>query len=261
MKEGIYYNMSYAEYNAIDALRSTQLKRIISDTRERLSVDIAETASLAFGRAAHVALLEPSDFKNQIATVDNLRTNAGKDEKAQAEKSGKQVINGSDLERINCMINAIRTKQCDATSMLRDAESKTEVTVVAREPTSGVLCKARLDLINEKVGVWLDYKTTRSARVADFEKQALQLDYDMSAAFHCDVAKWAGLPDFCFKMWLAQEKDSPYLFNLIQAADWMIHGGRNKYKQAISNYNKNGYSGFVESCSDYPPTWYSKKYL
>lgn len=68
-----------------------------------------------------------------------------------------------------------------------------ELTMIARDPDTGLMLKVKFDYIN-KDAIASDVKTTRSANPRKFAMQCRDLSYDVQAEFYKYVANLAGVP-------------------------------------------------------------------
>lgn len=114
-------------------------------------------------------------------------------------------------------------------------EGKSEVMVVWQEP-NGAWCRALLDhLINptpkpEFLDIY-DYKWTgTAARASKFVKHAMDLGYDIQAAFHSrGVSRVFGVPEDNVKFWLVpHEAYEPYALNFLHFCEDDLDEARDK---------------------------------
>ena len=140
------------------------------------------------------------------------------------------------------------------------------------DPFTGLPCKARIDKLFLDKGIWLDYKTTACAEPKKFLQDAIKYDYDLSAAFHADVLEWASsesnnkeFQKIHTWLWLVQEKEYPYLANLIEVPDIMIEEGRRKYREGLMKKKEfldgfeHDYNGMLinkQYTEELLPNWY-----
>ena len=198
-----------------------------------------DTAAMKFGRAVHCRLLEPVEFSRQyvVAPECDRRTKEGKAIWTQLLESGKEVISADDMETIQAMewefpANLIRGAQTEVPLYWTDAET-------------GVECKGRLDAITEDYVI--DYKTTTNAATDAFMREAIRYGYDLQAAMYLEAARANGYNPKGF-IFIAQEKNAPYLVNVLHAGEafidrgmWIMRGLLAKYKECSDSGNWPGY--------------------
>lgn len=175
-----------------------------------------DTAAMKFGRAVHSRLLEPVEFSANYAVAPECdrRTKEGKAIWAELMESGKEVISASDMDAILGMEKEFPTH------LIRDAQ--TEVPLFWTDNETGVKCKGRLDAITEDYVI--DYKTTTNAATDAFMREALRYGYDLQAAMYLEAARANGYHPKGF-IFIAQEKNAPYLVNVLHAGDAFIDRG------------------------------------
>lgn len=239
MKSG--ERMSNKDYRDHVGISSTELKRMIKSPAhykyyKEHPVE-SDSPSLLFGRAAHKYILETYDFYNEFSVMPILdrRTKAGKEMYAQfvAENEGKDIITQEQFEQIEEMRNSMLATPYVSKLILGDHE----VSYFAKDEDTGLDIKARPDSINHKIGVIVDYKTCDNAETNAFMKKAIDLGYDLQAAYYCDIAKYNTGIDYKF-VFIAQEKRPPYAVNILEADDYFMASGRELYKEMLQVYKE-----------------------
>lgn len=170
------------------------------------------TDALAFGSAAHAAILEPAEFERRfiISEYPDFRTNAAKDWRAEQTAAGLIVISEEKAAEIAAMAEAMDEHPL-ARRMLE--AGRVEQSLVWRDG-SGLWLKARPDFLPLQSGRWIvDYKTTCDLR--RFWNQAVfDLRYDLQAAlYHRALKEIAGI-EAKGLLFIAQEKKPPYRVGL-----------------------------------------------
>ncbi len=169
MKPGIYHNLPFAEYLAIDALSNTAmgwLEQSPAVFKYRQSHPKAETGALRLGSAAHAATLEPDEFRERFVLepdpaevapdAKNPRaTKAYKAARAKLDSEGVSILKADEMNGAEAIADAFRLHPRICT--LLDKKLGTETTIVWTR--DGVLCKGRFDFYGD--GWIADLKTTR----------------------------------------------------------------------------------------------------
>lgn len=206
--EGVFYNLPEGTYRSAPGVNNSTLKLMRRSPRHYLnaleSTEKKDSPALLFGRLVHQAILEPYKPKGYVIRPDGLKFNT-KEGKAWKDEQTLPIIESSDAERIASIAGSVSEHPLwnDVKAGWGDAKSgRTEVSVFKKDPSTGLLLKARIDcLIGKRI---LDIKTTEDASAAGFAKSCQAFGYARQAAFYGLVT---GCWDFTF---LAVEKEEPF---------------------------------------------------
>jgi len=238
---GIYKGLTYAEYDAIDAIRRSVLDRGVTHSLAHLKYDLENkadegTEATWFGQALHAAVLEPDRFEEKVVLGPiNPKTGEpfGRDTKACREFAESNpdliVLGKGDRDRIKGMGEAIRAHS-KALSFLK-ASDETELTLVWDDAATGVRMKAKLDTFSSLVGMG-DLKSTTCARGGAFGRSMYDYGYHRQAAMYIDGAKALGMGDVPFTI-IAVEKEAPHGVALYTVGDESIAVGRVEYREVL----------------------------
>ena len=169
MDPGIYENLTYEQYDAIDAVRSTQLKPyFISARRGRWAEKNPKTGRhFSLGRAVHTAISEPAEFDKRYAVLGQCTSTiqSGKRKGEQCTAPGVMFNDGRSLcgmhgdeslhtEQRECItagenktvicLQAALMERPDITRYLTEPHY-TERVLVWEDPETGLKCKCRID--------------------------------------------------------------------------------------------------------------------
>lgn len=203
-----------------------------------LSPDAGEddqTPALLFGALVHCLILEPAQFEQRyeiIAANTNKRT--GDWRKFKDEHQHKQLIDAADYERALCIRGAVQGHP-EAARLLTLAHGVAEKPMWARDPVTSVLVKIKPDFHNEKLGAFVDVKTTADASYEKFARDVFKLRYHVQDAFYSDVAAWSGVPVRAFAF-IAVEKEPPYEVAVYCLDDDSRELGRAAYREDLNAY-------------------------
>lgn len=193
-----------------------------------------DTAAMKFGRAAHKRMLQPSTFANEYVVAPDVdrRTKEGKQIWADLAATGKEIISNADMDKIMAMEKEFKAVKY---LFLWDEEYQAEKALTWTDNETGVECKGRLDVVMPDIII--DYKTTSNAATDAFMREALRYGYDLQAAMYMEAARANGYNPKSF-VFIAQEKDAPYLINILYASDafldrgtWIMRDLLTKYKE------------------------------
>ena len=216
-----------------------------------------------FGHAAHAEVLGTGmDIVEVIA--DDWRTKAAQQTRDSIRAEGKTPLLTKDLAKVLEMADALRSHETAATLL---SNGKAEQSLYWRDQATGIMRRARPDWLPNPTGSRLvipDYKTAVSADETDFAKAAGDYGYHCQAPWYLDGIIELGIhpdPEFVF---VVQEKEPPYLVNVVQLAPDALELGRQLNRIAIETYvtcRQTGiWPGYGEDIKlvDLPPWLYSQ---
>ena len=184
MKPKFYPDMPMSEYHADRSVYSKSMLTSLSDCPAMFKWlyidgnDKPDSKSLRIGRAVHTLALEPELFEQSYHIFEGtLRSNAKKEEWAEAEKEGKTVIRDTELEQVESMAKAL-TQNKFAKALL-DREGYVESSIFWQY--DGLNYKCRPDFMGND-GLLCDVKITKNVKPSLFFKDAYNYGYDISVA-------------------------------------------------------------------------------
>jgi len=184
------------------------------------------TPAMTFGRAFHLAILEPEVFSSKVAIYDG-KTKRGKvwDEFSELNKD-KDIITEIEFECIKGMESALVGNE-DIVKLL---VGKKEVPMVWEDSLSSVNCKGKVDILNNDIIV--DIKTTQDSSFEGFKRSAYKYGYNRQSAYYLDGF---GAKEFIF---VVIEKKAPYNIGVYYCSDDFIASGREEYSSLLMDYKK-----------------------
>ncbi len=239
---GLYQNIPYDDYDRWAAMRHSVL-RMFSKTpahaREKMIHPDDQTEAQSQGHSTHAAILEPDRFDLQFVAAPRVdkRTTKGKAEWAEfvAAATGKTVIPAEEHALCIRLRDAVWSHPT-AAELLR-GPGMNEVSAVWKDADSGVPCKGRIDRLTT-VGGWsmvVDLKTTKSAMRQSFSKDLYFYQYHQQAAMYLDGCD-ALAPHPRKYVFIAVEKEPPYLVATLELEQDAIDLGRDEYKKHLATY-------------------------
>lgn len=276
---GVHEGVPFTHYNALDALRSSQVKMLLEgppcDLKWELdNPETTRTPSLLTGELLHAMILEPDTIgsrfvfeKEPLVDKTKLVKNGGSKEiwdslKAEAEARGAELVPFDIYSKCLMMAKNVR-----AHPYFENIEkfARKELTLVAE--IEGVLCKVRFDaLLYGKTmgGIVFDIKTTREKlTLRNIAKVVIDYNYQLSAAMYIEVGKALGLDLQGFN-WIWVENLPPYNVRLTSANPDMLQRGRKEFYEALAVFKRCCESG---DWGSYPteieevslPPWYESR--
>lgn len=180
---------------------------------------------LVLGAGADYFPLDPAvhGLKKDGTVADSPRaTSTWKAADAEARANGLAPIHVDDLTAAQAMADKVLTHP-DA-GPLFTGEGRSEVSVYATDPTTGVKLRARFDRLNP--GEIVDLKTSVTAEPDQFGRAAAKYSYHFQAAFYLYVAELAGITVDRFRFAVV-EKQPPHLVSVVEYDSLsLIEGGR-----------------------------------
>jgi PDDEXK-like uncharacterized protein DUF3799 len=221
-----------------------------------------DTKAFDMGHAAHKLVLGagpelvsfPGTGKNPEAwqKADDIA------DVAALRAEGKVPLKPSDYATVHAMAAALKGHRIAPKLFTHGAP---EQSMVWRDEATGVLCRAKADWLTRD-GI-VDYKTARTVRPASLPKAVHEHGYFVQAAFYLRgfrATDQTGLNRAPFFVFVAQEKEPPYLVTVFQLADEALAYGDRLCAEALERYRDclaadewPGYSDDIEDIA--LPAW------
>jgi len=232
---------SNSEYHSSDAMSSSGLKTIASSSVwHYLRKEFKDSDAVRLGSAVHSLLLEPEIFHDEFIVYKkdqfNLRTKAGREEKAEWEKqhSDKIVLN----EIQETVLNRIQERfddEKDDQVVLAKEYMKGQIELSHYLNYDGVPVRVRPDTIGDDF--ISDIKTInptfgKPLTPALFKREIVSRNYDLQAMFYSDMC---GRDPKNFRFIVVQTS-FPYEVFVCGLTDQMIYDGRIKYQEALTEW-------------------------
>jgi len=260
---GVYLDLPADQYHAVDAVSATRLKKLHSTTpghfKAWLDNPTQETTDeMDFGSVVDAYLLEKGLLTSRFVSFPDGVDRRHKEGKRLAEKweaEGKQIVK-----------NRIFHMACDAAEKLDNQlpVGKKQMSLFTIETSTGLLCKARPDLVPDGPSLW-DLKGTHDATERGFERTAYNMAYHIQAALYLDL--WNALcgtvepkTEFRFAVF---EFEPPHAYRVFKCSDSFIERGRQDYQAALLKYaecrNANSWPLYPqEEATLFLPVWANK---
>lgn len=236
--------MSNAEYRQREGLSSSDIKRMMKSMatwkyyKDNPQED-QDTPALKFGRAYHKICLEPYDFENEFAIVPKIdkRSKEGKELYAKflAENGNKELIDEEMYQKLTEMRDVLYK-----TPLVKELiVGEHEKSFFWVDKQTGIPCKFRADSFGKfkGQGIIVDLKTVADAETTAFMRSAMKFNYDVQAAHYLEGMRVATGEDYKF-VFIAQEKEKPYLVNILEADEYFIKNGQEVRQTMIETYKK-----------------------
>lgn len=264
---GIYNNTDFDEYASWDAVNHSRLKKVEQSPLHFQQSVTEETPALVVGKAAHYALLEPDVFARRVrlAPINPKTGNAyGYETKAYYEAccaapSGTILLSQDDLDACTAMRRAVWSHP--AAKDILSEKAASEVSLVWKDPGTGLACKARGDRVS--ANWWVDFKTTENASPVAFAKSVAEYGYHTAQAFY-DLGRSAWKIT-AQPVLIVAEKRPPYAVAVYEIGEETMGIARTlvgewlaKVAACLKTKNWHGYDEGITALD--APLWYLKKF-
>ena len=190
-----------------------------------------ETDAMRLGTLTHRVVLEPDTCVDAFhVRPDGMKFTTKEGMAWRDAHSDKPIITA---EQSAAMLGMRESVLAHPIARRVIANSNREQNVFA--DADGVRLKARLDLLPHNGNLLADLKTCEDASEGGFSKSIDSYRYDYQAAFYIDVCNLVG-KDFSQWLFIAVEKDPPYLCAIYALDAMAIEYGRRLYKRDLQLY-------------------------
>lgn len=185
---GIYENIPFADYLAIEAVNHSTLRRMgdsaLHYSHAKAAPPTPPGDSMRIGSALHAWMLERERFAELVAIQPQFsgKGSVALREEWQAAHEGMTIIDGDEHAAVLGMGLAIGSHPEARKYAAKPGQR--EVVVVWIDEATGLKCKARCDKFFPTIGLGVDIKTTRDAGTDAFEKSIADYGYHTQLAFY-----------------------------------------------------------------------------
>jgi hypothetical protein len=288
IRTGVYRGMDDLEYHAIDACshhRMMEFERSPAHLRWSIDHPSESSDSMTVGTAAHFCTMQPELFDRKFIVASNCSAITGKGEHCtnQGSKlSGGKWFCGTHLKAPGETLEpGTRLLKADQFASASDTAAAVwahpiarrileatppedrETTIIWRHEETGILCKTRLDLLADALGMCVDLKTADNASPEEWQRAGLRYGYHRQAAWYLEALRSTGRQDFIFG-WIVAETEPPFGVTIHEADDELIglaaDENRNvhlAYAECVRANRWPSYPQIVNTFS--PPHWMKKQ--
>lgn len=234
--------MSSDEYHAHPAISKTTLDYIRSDPHgvdwaKQCKQDEEKMKTFDFGDAMHAICLEPDRLESEFVVMPevNLRTNAGKEEKAEFEAANadKKILSADDHKKLVLMFDSVMAHP-QARDLI-EADGVCEGSYFWRDEETGIDCKCRPDKEIESRRLLVDVKTTDTLKKFSFSVEDFR--YFVQDPFYCDgVGHFKDQPKMLFLAIQKTIECGRYPVHVWSLPEEAIIEGRKCYRSDLRKY-------------------------
>lgn len=197
------------------------------------------SSSMELGTAVHTMLLEPEKFIEEyfVAPKLDLRTKAGKEQKAEFEKAnvGKKMLRDEEWHIVKNIANNFNEHEL-AKKYCNGMKEMSHYTTY-----KGVPVRVRPDNINYGLEFISDVKTCQDNSPQAFKRDVYKYAYHVQAAFYSLVL---GFPVENFRF-IAVETNYPFSVEVYALSDDLIEQGINHMNKALNSWKLYYTSGII----------------
>jgi exodeoxyribonuclease VIII len=242
--------MTNKEYRSAEGMNQSALKIAVKKTfghmQWRMAHPKPDTKDMKLGRLAHTLALQPEMFALEYVQALDLPRRKEVDKRKHAEfereNRAREIVTAEMIADASAMVDSLKTLEDnkDARDALFMPGARREVSAFWRDEATGVLCKARIDVLIDAGDHWivLDYKTAADLREHKWRNAMAEFGYGFQGACYTEGVKAiTGKPAV---FWLAaQEKEEPYFCRLLAPVGHRtIEVGRLQYRRALTGYKQ-----------------------
>lgn len=247
---GIYLDMDFDDYLAIDAVSNTAMGAAAKSARHfKFALPLEKQKHLVLGNMVHTFRLEPKHFKQRYSVCPDYRNDSSNVTKngtrsrasttsyvtdktaefvAAEEAKGREVVPYDWYREMLTIVEALHGDgQANA---LFNTRGPFEVTLVWDDPETGIRCKGRMDKLCEHQGKFCDLKTCQDLLKA--HRSFTDWNYARQMAHY--RAGYAVLTGELLTPWVcAVEKQSPYCVHTAPVDDESIEWGESEQQRLL----------------------------
>jgi len=269
---GVHADLPFDDYLALPYVSQSTLKpMLVSPAHYKHALDNPpdpDKDCFRFGRLCHTGKLEGTeklmagyvlrpDFAAQVMeekpeTKSPKHTSRYKELVAEFEtvNADKEVIDGDYFRQLCGILEALNRHHLAREWLTADGPS--ELSLIWREPLTGLHCKSRLDKLPHDADLVVDLKTT-GRDITGFEFDLESFGYDVQAAFYSDAMYVLTGRSMRFAI-VVVERNPPHSVRAAVVDEDTMAAGRWKYRRALRRLaacrERNRWPGPAD-----PPTW------
>lgn len=222
-KPGLYPDLDEAVYRSqTDWLSVSGAKKLLPPScpaKFKASLGVEEhKPQFDVGKAFHAKVLGDG-AEVVVVAADSWRSTAARDARDAAYEAGSVPLLTAEAEVVEAMAAAVKAHD---TAPLLFAGGAAEVSAFWVDEATGVQCKARFDYLPDKQPdrrlIVPDLKSAVSVDPREFARAAARFSYVAQDLWYCDALRTLGIDDDPAFVFVAVEKEAPYLVHVMQFA-------------------------------------------
>lgn len=240
MKNGIHLDLAEDTYHADPgSISKTGLWTLHSKTPAhfKFAPPREPTPTLGFGKAVHMAVLEPKRAKGMLVKgPPNRRGNAWKDFQAVVEERGLFLLTEPEYDSV-LEIQAAAQKH-PIIAKLNKTDIIYEASAFWKDEATGQQCRVRPDIYAPKLKIMTDLKTSADASAWNWAKTASNLGYHVQEAMYTEGWQEAGGGDVDAFIFIVIEQKAPYCTAVYEFEPSASVEGSAVFRKALEQYKE-----------------------
>lgn len=178
-------------YHAYDGISKSGLDLVdVSPAHYAYAEPRKSTRAMEIGTAIHTAILEPKVFRAEYMLLKDVHDRRASEYKqaVKALGSGERVLTGVEADRVKGMMIGADSNLEFRELCAIQSNYYAEISAFIECPKTGVLLRARYDLLTKR-GSAVDLKKTQDARYEAFQKSVANYRYHVQDAFYSHIYK------------------------------------------------------------------------
>lgn len=195
------------------------------------------TKAFDFGHAAHRTVLG-AGADLVVLDEDDWRTKAARQARDEAHAAGLTPLLKHEYRKVLDMSGALLAHPF-AAKLFQPDTGWAEQTLVWRDRPTGVMCRAKLDFLphhGRTPYLVPDYKSALSVEPEHLRRAVHTFGYYVQAPWYLAGIRALGLSDRPAFLFVAQEKEPPYLVTVFQLTDAAMAAGERRCDEALAVY-------------------------
>ena len=232
----IIRNLSFADYCKIDAVNASRLWPMRTSAllcKHQMDNPKPQSDAMLLGNVFHALVLELDMYDKTYQVGDFGKRGTAKYLKLVEEHPGRTLITWAMHDKAFAMADAVNNNKETAAELLGPGDR--EVTIVWRHDRTGLLLKARLDLL--KPDRVVDLKSSRDIEEHKFEADSARLGYHFKAAYYAAAALEATGEPLPFSMAVC-ESAAPYDTAVYEVPTEALAIGEMQVEAALDEYKR-----------------------
>lgn len=246
MKEGFFKDIDIEDYHnwkKYPAVSSSLISPMINNSPLHCKARIdgktkPPTKSMIVGSISHDILLENNTQKYEVhpdKELDKKTLKAWKEFEAEIMPTGKIPLLQKEFKQLVDMHDALM-----ANSYVRailENNTGIEVSGFWKPRNHNFWCKLRADIVNDKILMFADYKTTQDASPEEFSKKFGSYGYHIQAAHYYNGLLYITGREY-IPVYIAQETNPPYAVCPFEVTKETIEAGQTKVEYAFKLFDE-----------------------
>lgn len=237
-RTGGIVNMPFDAYMTGPELSKSKLWTAHTHSLRHALVARDPSNAMVMGSATHCAVLEPDTFATRYHRGPDDRR--GLKWKEAIDEYGDRLLTSADYDKAIAIRDAINSEP-DIKRLLSTLDM-TEASGFWTDPETGLACRCRPDGYASKMGLLVDLKTTRDARVHGFKRSVAEYGYHAQEAFYTDGWRACGFDVEAF-VFIAVETEPPYACCLFELGPQSAEEGRACMRAALAAWAEAEHTG------------------